>query len=122
MIAGPQLARNGMTVHAETTEGGVRMAATCLPHAEAIAAAVAAGRPVPSVPILGSVEVRGQGKLRIKPTACLVAVVTTPLDGRAAVYRWLRLPSEIAASTGGPLIECGKGDERAAVAAPSKRT
>lgn len=106
MIAGPQLAGNGMTVHAETTQGAVRMTLVCAEHAESVAAAFVAGRVPTAVPLLGSVDVRGTGKLHIKPTKCLVVLVTSPLDNMAATYSWLRLPSETAESTGGPLVQC----------------
>jgi hypothetical protein len=108
MIAGPQLAGNGMTVHAETTQGAVRMTLVCAEYAENVAIAFMAGRVPTAVPLLGSVDVRGKAKLHIKPTKCLVAVVTSPLDNLPATYSWLRLPSEIAGSTGGPLMHCEK--------------
>lgn len=108
MIAGPQLAGNGMTVHAETTQGAVRMTLVCAEYAENVATAFVAGRVPTAVPLLGSVDVRGKAKLHIKPTKCLVAVVTSPLDNLPATYSWLRPPSEIAGSTGGPLMHCEK--------------
>ena len=108
MISGPQLAGNGMTVHAETTQGAVRVTLVCAEHAENLATAFVAGRVPTAVPLLGSVDVRGKAELHIKPTKCLVAVVTSPLDNVPATYSWLRLPSEIARSTGGPLMHCEK--------------
>ncbi len=112
MIAGPQLAGAGMTVHAETTQGAVRMALVCQEHAETVAAAFVAGREPVTVPMLGVIDVRGKAKLHIKPAKCPVTVVTTPLDGVAATYRWLRLPSEIAESTGGALMRCAPAPSR----------
>ena len=106
MVAGPQLAGNGMTVHAETSQGAVRMTLVCAEHAEAVAAELLADRVPSVVPVLGSVDVRGKAKLHIKSTRCPVVVVTSPLDNAPATYSWLRLPSEIAGSTGGPLMHC----------------
>ena len=106
MIAGPQLAGNGMTVHAETTQGAARMTLVCAEHAEAVAAEFVADRVPTAVPVLGSVDVRGKAKLHIKSTRCPVVVVTSPLDNVPATYSWLRLPSEIAGSTGGPMMRC----------------
>jgi hypothetical protein len=108
MIAGPQLAGNGMTVHAETTQGAVRLTLVCADDAETVATAFVNGRVPTNVPLLGSVEVRGKAKLHIKPAKCLVAVVTSALGNQPATYSWLRLPSEIAGSTGGPLMQCEK--------------
>ncbi len=106
MIAGPQLAGSGMTVHAETTKGAVRMTLVCADTAERVATSFVAGAVTAPVAVLGSVDVRGKAKLRIKPTKCPVMVVTSPLDNDPATVSWLRLPSEIARSTGGPLIDC----------------
>ena len=119
MIAGPQLAGNGMTVHAETTQGAVRMTLVCAEHAENVATAFVAGRVPTAVPLLGIVDVRGKAKLRIKPTKCLVAVITSPLDNVPATYSWLRLPSEIARSTGGPLMRCEKAESPDGKPAPT---
>jgi hypothetical protein len=106
MIAGPQLATHGMTVHAETTQGAVRMTMVCAKDADSVAASFVAGADPSRGPVLGSVDVRGKAKLHIKPASCPVVVVTSPLGNAPATYSWLRLPSEIAQSTGGPLMNC----------------
>ncbi len=106
MIAGPQLAGNGMTIHAETTQGGAHIALVCADQAEAVAAAFVAERPVPPRSVLGQIDVRGTQKLKIKPAKCPVVAIVTPLDQQPATVSWLRMPSEIAQSTGGPLIRC----------------
>lgn len=105
-IAGPQIATNGMTIHAETTRGAVKIALACADQAESVAAAFVAERQPPSHTVLGKVEVRGTKKLTIKPTTCPVMAIAYPVDSRPATFAWLRMPSEIARSTGGPLIEC----------------
>ena len=106
MIAGPQLATRGMTVHAETTRGGARVALMCAKDAETIAGNFLAGRPTSARPVLGQVDVRGKAKLAIKPAKCPVVTVAWPLQRSAVTFSLLRLPSEIARSTGGPLLQC----------------
>jgi hypothetical protein len=111
-IAGPQRAGRGMTIHAEATRGAVRIELVCASDAEAVAQAFLGNQP-PAVAatratkVLGTVDVRGKAALRIKPARCPVMAVATPLDGAPTTFSWLRLPSEIARSTGGPIIECG---------------
>ena len=108
MIVGPQLAGNGMTVHAQTEQGAIRMNLVCAKDADVVAADVIAGRVPKAGTVLGTADVRGTAKVHIKPTSCPVAVITSPLDNAPATYRWLRLPSEIAQSTGGPIMQCEK--------------
>ncbi len=105
-IAGPQFAKNGMTIHAESTQGAARIALVCAGHAESIAAAFVGERRLPAPTLLGQVDVRGRATLRIKPTACPVQAIAYPLDNKPTTVAWLRMPSEIARSTGGPLIQC----------------
>ena len=95
-----------MTIHAEATEGAVRIALVCAKDAEAIAEAFVAGRPPGPIPFLGQIDVRGQGKLQIKPAKCPVVAVAQPLGEARATFAWLRMPSEIARSTGGPILAC----------------
>jgi hypothetical protein len=106
MLAGPQLAKNGMTVHAQTTQGAARLALACADQAERVAAAYVAQQPLPAGAVLGQVDVRGRGKLTIKPARCPVVAIASPLGGQPTTLSWLRLPSEIARSTGGPLLQC----------------
>ena len=82
----------------------VQIALVCKAQAEAVAEAFVAGRTPAAGPILGSIDVRGTGKLKIKPTSCPVMAIARPLDNASVTFSWLRLPSEIARSTGGPLI------------------
>jgi hypothetical protein len=105
MLAGPQLAGNGMTVHAETTAGAARVELVCAKDAEEIAGAFLAGRDV-AARSLGGVDVRGKATVKIKPASCPVVAVARALDGKPATVSWLRLPSEIARSTGGPILRC----------------
>lgn len=106
MIAGPQLAPNGMTVHAETTRGAVRMSLVCADYAHNLATGFVAGTTPGPVPTLATADVRGSAKLHVGPQKCPVMVVTTTLDNAPASYRWLRPASEIARSTGGPIVHC----------------
>jgi hypothetical protein len=105
-LAGPQIAKNGMTIHAEAQQGAVRLALVCAEQAEAVAAAFVAKRPIKPHAVLGQVDVRGSTKLKIKPTDCPVVAIASPLGQQPATVAWLRMPSEIAESTGGPLIQC----------------
>jgi hypothetical protein len=106
VIIGPQLAADGMTLQAVARQGGVRLSLVCANHAEAIAADILAGRPSSAVPVLGTVDVRTKAQLRIKSATCPVDVVVSPLDDAPARFAWERPTSEIARSTGGPLIHC----------------
>ena len=110
-IFGPQLAPDGMTIHVET-DGAARMTMVCADYAENVATGfiggnVKAGVPA-GVPVLGAVDVHGKGKLKIPAAKCPVMVIAAPLDNAPATVRWLRLGSEIARSTGGPIVECAK--------------
>jgi hypothetical protein len=107
-FAGPQLAPDGLTMHAEVTGGAVRVHLACAKDADAIAQGWLAGK-IPEVPLLAHQDVRdGKVALKIKPTRCPVVAIATPLDNAPAQLGLLRLPSEIARSTGGPLVRCGK--------------
>jgi hypothetical protein len=106
MLAGPQLAKNGMTVHAETTTGAARLEIMCAKQAEEVAAAFVAGREAAASQVLGAADVRGKATIKIKPASCPVVGVARALDGRPATISWLRPPSEIARSTGGPILHC----------------
>ena len=106
MIVGPQLAGSGMTIQADAVKGAVRIKLMCAEHAETVAAAFIAGGTPATVPVLGSVDVFTKARLRIKPAKCPVVVVVTPLGNAPARFDWQRPASEIARSTGGPLINC----------------
>jgi hypothetical protein len=111
IMIGAQRAEDGMTLRVDALQGGVRLTLACARHAATIADAIIAGRPMPTVPVLGTVDVRGKSRLQIKPTDCLVDVIASPLDNAPARFAWERPTAEISRSTGGPLIRC---------AAPSK--
>lgn len=106
MLAGPQLASNGMTVHAETTAGAARLELMCAQQAEEVAAAFVAGREATATAVLGAADVRGKATISIKPTRCPVVGVARALDGKPATISWLRPASEIARATGGPILHC----------------
>jgi hypothetical protein len=106
ILIGPQRAEDGMTLQVDASQGGVRLTVMCAKHATTIANAIIAGQPMPTVPVLGTVDVRGKSRLQIKPTDCLVDVVASALDKAPARFAWERPTSEIAHSTGGPLIHC----------------
>jgi hypothetical protein len=106
MLVGPSLAGSGMTIRAHASEGAVRLSLVCAEDAETIAAEFLAGRIMPTVPVLGTVDVRAEARLRIKPAKCPVVVVVSPLDNAPARFDWQRPTAEVARSTGGPLIKC----------------
>ena len=107
-FAGPQLAGDGLTMHAEVTGGAVRVHLACQKDADAIAEGWLAGK-IPAVKLLAHEDVRdGKVALKIKPTRCPVVAIATPLDNTPSQLGLLRLPSEIARSTGGPLIRCAR--------------
>jgi hypothetical protein len=110
-FAGPQLAPDGLTMHAEVAPGGgaVRVHLACQKDADAIAQGWLDGK-IPAVRLLAHQDVRAGQKaaLKIKPVKCPVIAIATPLDNTPSQLGLLRLPSEIAESTGGPLVHCGK--------------
>lgn len=106
MILGPKHAGNGVTLDVEPLRGAVRLSLMCAAQAELIAADFLAGRPSRSFEVLGTFDVRTAMQLTFKPASCPVVVVATPLDGAPARFAWKRPASEIARSTGGPLIAC----------------
>ena len=106
-IVGPHLAPNGLTIH---VEGDARVTLACAEYAENIATGFIGGRfdNAITAPVLMTGDVHGKGSLHVPATKCPVMVLATPLDGATATVRWLRLPSEIARSTGGPIMPCAK--------------
>ena len=106
MIIGPQRAEDGMTLEADVSSGAVRLTLVCAKQADAIAAEYMAGRITSNAPVLGSIDVRTSSSLRIAPTTCPVVVVASPLDNEPTRFAWERPTSEIAHSTGGPMVAC----------------
>ncbi|HET9989709.1 MAG TPA: hypothetical protein VFQ65_14355 [Kofleriaceae bacterium] len=106
MIVGPQNAEDGMTLQADVSQGAVRLTLVCAKQADLLATDFLAGRIPPKVAVLGSIDVRTKARLRLKPTSCPVFVVASPLDNAPTRFVWERPTSEIARSTGGPLVHC----------------
>jgi hypothetical protein len=106
VVIGPQHAHDGMTLQAEAVKGGVHLSVICAKHAATVANEFMAGHVASNVPVLASVDVRTKSRLRLKPTVCPVVVVASPLDNAPARFAWERPTSEIAKSSGGPLIHC----------------
>jgi hypothetical protein len=106
MIIGPQNAEHGMTLKASASQGAARLTLVCAKHADTVATEYMAGRIAPTVPVLGTIDVRTKAQLRIKPTTCPVVVVATPLGNALTRFAWERPTSEIARSTGGPMVRC----------------
>jgi hypothetical protein len=106
MIIGPQNAEDGMTLQADASQGAVRLTLVCAKQADTVAAEYMAGRITSKVPVLGTIDVRTKSRLKIKPTTCPVVVVASPLDNAPTRFTWERPTSEIARSTGGPMVHC----------------
>jgi hypothetical protein len=113
MIIGPQDANDGMTAQAEATQGAVHLTLVCAGHADTVASDYMAGRTMSTVPVLTAIDLRASDArtktaLRIPPTTCPVVVIATPLGNAPARFTWERPTSEIARSTGGPMVQCPK--------------
>jgi hypothetical protein len=106
IMVGPQHAGDGMTLVADPIQGAVRLRLMCAKQAELIAADFLAEHPTPSFEVLATFDVRKRLQVTLKPTTCPVVVVVTALDNAPARFAWTRPASEIARSTGGPLIAC----------------
>lgn len=106
IMIGPQIADDGMTLHAVAEQGGVHLALVCAKEAEVVAAALMEGRVTSPSASLGTVDVREPAKLRLEPTSCPVVVIASPLDNAPARFAWERPTSEIAHSTGGSMVHC----------------
>jgi hypothetical protein len=101
MIFGPQLAPKGMSMSVDV-KGAASVAYVCDDDAAKIADAYAQNLPQPAVKTLA--ELRGSGRLVMPAAKCRVAIVA-----RASAPSTLELQrplTEIARSTGGPLIHC----------------
>lgn len=113
MIIGPQDASDGMTLQADASQGAVHLTLACARHADTVASEYLAGRITSKVPALGTIDVRANDArtktgLRIEPTICPVVVVATPIGDAPTRFTWERPTSEIARSTGGPMVLCPK--------------
>lgn len=106
MIIGPQHAEDGMTLKADVSSGAVRLTLVCAEQADTIATEYMAGRITSNVPVLASIDVRKSARIRLKPTVCPVVAVASPLDNAPTRFAWERPTSEIAQSTGGPMVAC----------------
>ena len=114
ILIGPQRAGDGMNVDIVVSAGAARFTLACAADAEKLAAEFLAGRTPPTIPGLGSVDVRTTAQLEIKPASCPVVVVASALGEVPVRFAWQRPVAEIARSTGGPLIRC-------TAATPAKR-
>jgi len=106
MVFGPQIVGAGMSAHVDA-RGSVRVALVCHDQAEAAAAAFLKGEELHVQELASASVTRGAGDLRIPRTSCPVALLAWPLDG-PATFDWKRPASEIARSTGGPMIACAR--------------
>jgi hypothetical protein len=109
MVFGPQLVGPaGFTANVESPNGAVHIDLACRDQAQLLAAAYAEGHPLPRIKTLASADIRGKGSVRVTKASCEVQLIARQLQPNAATltFAWQRPPSEIAKSTGGPLISC----------------
>jgi hypothetical protein len=114
MVFGPQeVGDAGFTANVESANGTVHVELACRDQAEALAAAYAEGRPLPTIKTLAAKVILGNGSLRIGKANCQVSLIARPAtpNGPAVRFDWQRPPAEVARSAGGPLISCGPGVE-----------
>ncbi|MDB4958844.1 MAG: hypothetical protein JWO36_6413 [Myxococcales bacterium] len=105
MVLGPQRALHGMTVNI-VSDGPIRVGLVCSDRAAAAADAFLAGRAPPRIKTLGQADIRGHGRIKIKPATCPVAVVARSIAPTKVTFDWLRSPEEQARSSGGPIVRC----------------
>ncbi len=109
-VFGPQLVGDaGFTANIEASTMPVHVALACREEADKLAAAYVEGRPLPAIKTLAAKDIVGKGSLRVARAGCQVSLIAQHLapNAGAATFDWQRPPSEIARSTGGPLIACG---------------
>ncbi len=110
MVFGPQpVGEAGFTAKVDAPTG-VHVELACRDEAEALAAAYVEGRPLPTIKTLAAKDILHDGVLRVGKAGCQVSLIARlPLaSAGAATFGWERPPAEVARSTGGPLIECGR--------------
>ena len=99
----------GGTDGAEAT-GPVHVELACRDQAEALALAYVEGRPLPTIKTLAEKDIFGNQSLCIVKAPCQVSLIAQrrlPNVG-ATTFDWQRPLTEVARSTGGPLIACAK--------------
>ena len=111
LVFGPQrVGDGGFTANVDSPTGVVHVELACRDQAEALALAYVEGRPLPTIKTLAEKDVVGNQSLRIVKVPCQVSLIAQrrlPNVG-AATFDWQRPLTEVARSTGGPLIACGR--------------
>ncbi len=109
---GPQIiGPAGFTANVESPTGPVHVDIACRDQAEALAEAYANDRPLPVIKTLASKDIRDKGSVRVAKASCEVSLIARPIGAVTTplALDWQRPASEIAQSTGGPLIRCERG-------------
>jgi len=117
MVFGPQLVGDaGFTANVDSPAASVHLALACRDQAEELAAAYAEGRPLPAIKTLAAKDVLGKGVLRVGKASCQVSLIAQQLamNAPALTFDWQRPSSEVARSTGGPLIACAPAEKERA--------
>jgi hypothetical protein len=107
---GPYAAPNGMSIDVHSN-GPVRVGLACADDVYATAEDFIAERPQELVKTLAKSDVNGKAHLEVKPQKCKVAVVARSFANTKVTFDWQRPAREIARSTGGPAIHCGRDKE-----------
>jgi hypothetical protein len=111
LVAGPHIARRGMSVQVHAHAGAVHTELVCRDRAEALARAYLEGKgrwPHGRALAVATVSRARASTLRSRPAACPVMVVAWPAPGsrRPVRFDYRRPPSETARAAGGPIIQC----------------
>lgn len=109
LVAGPHIARRGMTVQVHARAGAVHAELVCRDRAEALAQTYLQGqRRLPSGRALAAATVSGASTVSSRSASCLVMFVAWPAPGsrEPVSFDYRRPPSETARAAGGPVIDC----------------
>lgn len=105
LVFGPYDAPHGMSIGV-TSSGPIRVGLACIDKVGPAAQAFIAERRAPTIPTLAQRDVAGKATLAVGDQSCKLAVVVRSLAQQPVTFDWQRPASEIARSTGGPVIHC----------------
>lgn len=112
MVFGPEfVGPAGYTANVDAGAGNVHVDIACKDQVEQLTTAYIEGKPLPQIKTLASKDITGKGSVRVDKASCgQVSLVARPAipNAPAFTFDWQRPPAEIAKSTGGSIISCGK--------------
>jgi hypothetical protein len=91
-----------------TSNGAIRAGLACADDVYPAVSAFIAEQPAPTIKTLDQKDVNGRAKLAVDDQRCKVALVVRSLAQQKVTFHWQRPASEIARSTGGPMIHCAR--------------